>query len=1180
MIKSDFCRTFNTQSMLVMKYLTKTACLLPLFIGLFLLSLKTTQAQNHFVESFETPSSSWSSYTTGTVTFPSGDWDFTSVFDESAGDSFDGSDACRINDDVSNANITTPSVDGVGTVSFYYHRPFSGSGTFELQKSVNGGSWTTLDNVNFNSVTSPTFYSYDVDDSSNNIRIRIVNDDNSAHLTIDLFTMGEAAPSNTNDTDTEIYETGSPVAGATITAANATTSGSAVDVFNFTIEDQGSGDGLSTNVTEIVVKPATNNTADWTDHIQGIVLDDGSNFITPASSPTITDTEITIPITSGDIEVADGSSVDVTIAVYLNTSNIVDGAVLAFEIPASGFDFTSDAAGSGFTNSLLLGAVTGNDFTIDVNATQLQFTTQPVNSSVSAVIAQVDVAYTDVNGNVDTDYDGSGFDIQLTSTGTFDGSATTTVQANNGVAAFDNLIFSATGTGLTLTATDQSGFGIGSVVSNTFDVSISPVEIVKQSFEGSGWSYTESPSAYSGSDVWDIATARNSLSPTDGSNFWFITDIVNGSGGTSGGVYSTLTFSSQNISGYSSVEISFDYGVNGWDSGDDMAYEVFEDGVSTGEVKFVDGSSNLTTSNTVTVSISGSASSCYIVLKAVQNGGDYGFFDNVILSGIPPTASTFTYNGSWSPSNPVTAPATSFDDIEVVSGTVTIADNLTGNNLSVSNGATLTISSNTFTIAGDITNNGTINVSNGASLLQTTTTDNNSGSGTYNVTRSTGTLSNDTWYQYWSSPVTGETMGDAFTGSNANDFYSFDGSWSSETSGTTMTPGVGYATTGTIGISGTSENRTFSGSVNNGNVTVNSSVSNAAYTLVGNPYPSALSASTFLTDNSGQIEGTLWFWDHHTNESGGDNDAGDYATWNGSGGAGNSGDAPTGNIGTAQGFFVQAATGTPTISFNNAQRISGNNDKFYKTSNTEQRKRAWLTLTNENNDVNQILVAFLPQATNGYDDFYDGKKFKAHPRLAFYSLINDEELAIQGLPWLSLNKSKEIPLGVDAWVTGDMTIALDSLGNWPNNYSISLEDRLMGTSVNLKDVSTYSFTIDSVGTIQNRFYLHVSNVVSEGGSIENPSEIGNEEGADNNNPTGTEELQANQLTIFRSGEELVVSSDLSQVDQITVFDVSGRVVFDKALTSNMVRIPWSAKGLFIVSVQTADGKQHTAKVNF
>jgi hypothetical protein len=1153
-----------------MKYLTKTACLLPLFIGL-LFSFSVVAQTTLYSEDFSSQNGkgaagsstdltgvNWSIDLTNATLSATSDW-FQVVNGVFEGRDVDGTQQSNGGGD--GPVWISPSISISGYTNVSISISASESGTMERQDfvrasyQIDGGTITQFAQEidDFGSVTLQTS---GLSGSSLVVYVEMDNNSGSEYIRFDDVLV-QGTPANTNDTDTEIYETGSPVAGATITAANATTSGNAVDVFNFTIEDQGSGDGLATDVTQIVIKPASTNTADWTDHIQGIVLDDGSNFITPASSPVITDTEITIPITSGDIEVADGGSVDVTLAVYLNTSNIVDGAIMAFEIPASGFDFTSDASGSGFTNSLLLGAITGNDFTIDIDATELQFTTQPVNSSVSTVITQVDVAYTDVNGNVDTDYDGSGFDIQLTTTGTFDGSATTTVEASNGVSAFSNLIFSATGTGLTLTATDQSGLGIGSVVSNTFDVTNAPVYCGSESFDNSNASSSYSNGSFTGDNgvTWTYTQSRNDAGYE-----------INGEGLMLRRSASSSKVVSSSVSGgISEFTCSL---LKAFTGSGNRQVELYVNGVSQGTSLAWDNTS-VQTFTVSDINISGD-----VIIEIRNITSKQVIVDDISWTCYSPSPMEYT-GGSWSSTPDGSTGA--IDAIVRASETLTISSSFSVNDFEVESGATVTISSGTVTINGDITNNGTINVSDGTSILQTISTDNNSGSGTYNVTRSSGTLSNDTWYQYWSSSVSGETMGDVFTGSNTNDFYSFDGSWTSETSGTTMTPGVGYATTGTVGISGGAESRTFSGDVNNGNVTVNSSVGNAAYTLVGNPYPSALSAATFLTDNSGQIEGTLWFWDHHTNESGGDNDAGDYATWNGSGGAGNSGDAPNGNIGTAQGFFVQAAAGTPTITFNNAQRISGNNDKFYKTNNVEQRKRAWLTLTNENNDANQILVAFLPQATDGYDNFYDGKKFKAHPRLAFYSLMNDEEFAIQGLPWLGLNKSKEIPLGVDAWVTGNMTIALDSLSNWPNNYSISLEDRLLGTSIDLKDASTYSFVVDAVGTIQNRFYLHVCNAVKEGGSIENPSDKGSEEV---DNPTGTEELQANQLTIFRSGEELVVSSDLSQVDQITVFDVSGRIVFDKTLTSNMIRIPWSSKGVFIVSVLTSEGNQHTAKVNF
>ena len=168
-------------------------------------------SSNHFVESFENPQDSWSSYTTGTITFDSGDWDFVDVYPESSTNSFDGSKACRINDDVAGASITSPSVNTLGTVSFYYHRPFSGTGTFDLQISENGGAYSTLTSVEYTDQTTPTFFSYDVNSSASNVKVRIQNDDNTAHLTIDYVTLtmyggsGNVAPTITDITTDPQY---------------------------------------------------------------------------------------------------------------------------------------------------------------------------------------------------------------------------------------------------------------------------------------------------------------------------------------------------------------------------------------------------------------------------------------------------------------------------------------------------------------------------------------------------------------------------------------------------------------------------------------------------------------------------------------------------------------------------------------------------------------------------------------------------------------------------------------------------------------------------------------------------------------------------------------------------------------------------------------------------------------
>ena len=524
------------------------------------------------------------------------------------------------------------------------------------------------------------------------------------------------------------------------------------------------------------------------------------------------------------------------------------------------------------------------------------------------------------------------------------------------------------------------------------------------------------------------------------------------------------------------------------------------------------------------------------------------------------------------------------DDIEVIanpSGNVSL-NGLTYDGYTISN-ATAEVTSGTFTINENITNNGTINVSSGASLYQTASTDGNSGSGTYNISRSTGTLVDDTRFQYWSSSVNNTTMGTVFTGSNTVDFYFFDessGAWASQGSGSTMTPGRGYATTGTIGITSNSETRTFSGTVNNGDVSLSTTgVASSDAILVGNPYPSAISSATFVSDNT-DLNGTLYFWNHSTAESGGSNTDADYATWNGVGSTGgNSAEAPDDYISSGQGFFVEASSANPTVSFNNDQRTSGNNTQFFKQG-VEQRKRVWLSLSNDSNDVNQLLVGYLPQATEGVDRMYDGHKFKGHPRISFYSMIEEDAYSIQGLPDVGLEQTSIVPLGVDAWITGSYTIHMDSTNNWPESYSLQLEDRLEGTMTNLLTTADYSFTLDSIGEVSERFYLHVKHKLSaadeqpvDGGGNESP-------GSEGGDITGIEDADVTPAKVYRSGGVLVIESGDEIVEQVSVHDLSGRLCHEQTVSGSITNIPWNKTGMFIVSVKTTDHKLQRTKVNF
>ncbi|MEA3287670.1 MAG: endonuclease [Candidatus Marinimicrobia bacterium] len=138
----------------------------------------------HFLEDFETGSGN--SYEDGDFALASGSWNLYQSGNFALGTPYNGDYCIAINDDTNGAYITTPAVNTLGSISFYYYQR-SGSATdeFQVQKAVNGGTFETIATQNYNVGTTYTLYSLTVNDTSTSVRIRILNDNQAAHLIID-----------------------------------------------------------------------------------------------------------------------------------------------------------------------------------------------------------------------------------------------------------------------------------------------------------------------------------------------------------------------------------------------------------------------------------------------------------------------------------------------------------------------------------------------------------------------------------------------------------------------------------------------------------------------------------------------------------------------------------------------------------------------------------------------------------------------------------------------------------------------------------------------------------------------------------------------------------------------------------------------------------------------------------
>ena len=351
---------------------------------------------------------------------------------------------------------------------------------------------------------------------------------------------------------------------AQVTAGNvssiADTEGEAVDVFKFKITDAGSGDAKTTIVKQITIKPHASNTADWTDQIQGVKLNDGSDIT--LNNVTISDTEIILEINSGDLVIDDATSKEITMSIYLNTSGIVDGDVLQFIIDYDAHGFASDYAGSVFATTFGAADIDGNAMTIDVTATKITYTTEPSTSvyiNTNLDTPPVITAY-DANDNIDLGFTET---VTLSNSGLI-AMTGNSVSAVAGVADFATLQFTEPGGPLSLTA--SSGSLTDAVSVGTITINNAPVVVWSEDFEGdvSAWAFGTTGQT----NKWEHGTAE--------ANGGTQSAYTSNDGGTTA-AYTNGTSSESwlsvdvDLSSYSEALLSFWWkctGENNWDYGE------------------------------------------------------------------------------------------------------------------------------------------------------------------------------------------------------------------------------------------------------------------------------------------------------------------------------------------------------------------------------------------------------------------------------------------------------------------------------------------------------------------------------------------------------------------------------------------------------------------------------------
>ena len=501
-----------------------------------------------------------------------------------------------------------------------------------------------------------------------------------------------------------------------------------------------------------------------------------------------------------------------------------------------------------------------------------------------------------------------------------------------------------------------------------------------------------------------------------------------------------------------------------------------------------------------------------------------------------PVINTWTAAG-WSNGTPTSDQKIVFSE-NYNTNVASISANLIACSCQVNSGIVTIGSGNTMTLTNSLTvSGGSLTFEDSASLVQINDVP-NIGDITYN--RQTTRITKMD-YTYWSTPVLPFTLGDVSPNTSGDKMYSFDSNidnWKQESPATSMVPGVGYIIRGPQNFIPPFPPSTyiapFVGVPNNGDYDIKGIVAGRSY-LLGNPYPSALDADAFLDANQNVLGGTLYFWTHNTPIAIGTPNPGsgvyaysgnDYAAYNATGGVAtinppdidpntgqpypsqapsgipgiNNYNIPTGKIASGQGFFGSSKDplpSTPIIIFDNTMRVGviditkEDNSQFFKTKNPKaktniqlEKHRIWLDLTNSQGAFKQTLVGYVTDATNGYEDRFDGESYDGNDFLDFYSINEEKNLTIQGRA-VPFDENDEIPLGYRIALGGSFTISIDETDGLLTNQAVYLEDKATNTIFNLKN-GNYTFTTDK-GTFNDRFVLRYTDKTLGTAAVEKPA---------------------------------------------------------------------------------------------
>ena len=451
--------------------------------------------------------------------------------------------------------------------------------------------------------------------------------------------------------------------------------------------------------------------------------------------------------------------------------------------------------------------------------------------------------------------------------------------------------------------------------------------------------------------------------------------------------------------------------------------------------------------------------------------------------------------------------------------------------------------------------------------------------------------------------------------------------WTYVGAGSTINAGEGFTMKGTSGSdatvaqaiegvqnnSGSRQRFDFRGKPNDGNMAIPVAAGN--FTLVGNPYPSAIDLNAYLLhpSNAAVINGQAYFWEqvavnsHILNQY-----QGGYGIYNpGTGiytpaafftydGAGNQG-VPAG-AGTVfqrrfspvgQGFMV-FGTAAGNVTMQNAFRVfvkegvvnqsqfarTGEvastdvydpNSEFFPeipnvagTDYTQIRKGTApyirIHAMYNNGGVRPTTIAFLDTATDGFDYGADGRS-PSGETAEFYYVLNDvphEYVATA----VQFDIDKRIPVGFRCTASTNFKLQVKDVVDFDDNQPVYLHDKQTGIYYDIKN-GIFDMVMPA-GDNRTRYEITFKNTDDV---LSNPTEV------------------ADAFTVFQNNENgmLTIYNTLNKdITALMMYDVTGKLVMNKTNLGKAVSYEFStlalSDGVYVVKTKTIDNLDVSKKV--